>query len=42
MNSNSMMRRAPLLAALAATAWAVSPALQAQGYPAKPVRVIVA
>lgn len=42
MNSNSMMCRAPLLAALAATAWAVSPALQAQNYPAKPVRVIVA
>ncbi len=42
MNSNSMICRAPLLAALAVTAWAVSPALQAQNYPAKPVRVIVA
>jgi tripartite-type tricarboxylate transporter receptor subunit TctC len=42
MNSNSMMCRAPLLAALAATAWAISPALQAQNYPSKPVRVIVA
>jgi|LNFM01.1.fsa_nt_gb tripartite-type tricarboxylate transporter receptor subunit TctC len=42
MNNNSMMRRAPLLAVLAATVCAASPALQAQGYPAKPVRVIVA
>ena len=42
MNSNSMICRAPLLAALAVTACAVSPALQAQNYPAKPVRVIVA
>jgi tripartite-type tricarboxylate transporter receptor subunit TctC len=42
MNRNNMMRRAPLLAVLAASAWSVSPVLQAQNFPAKPVRVIVA
>lgn len=40
--NKKMMRRAPLLAALAVTAWSVSPALLAQNYPAKPVRVVVA
>ncbi|MBX3650927.1 MAG: tripartite tricarboxylate transporter substrate binding protein [Burkholderiales bacterium] len=35
-------RRAPLLAALAVAAWTIAPAVQAQNYPAKPVRVIVA
>jgi len=42
MNSNSVIRRAPLLAVVAVTIWAVSPALQAQNYPSKSVRVIVA
>jgi len=42
MNSNSVIRRAPLLAVVAVTTWAISPALQAQNYPSKPVRVIVA
>ncbi len=32
----------PLLAALAAAAWMIAPALQAQNYPVKPVRVIIA
>ncbi|MDP1672048.1 MAG: tripartite tricarboxylate transporter substrate binding protein [Burkholderiales bacterium] len=42
MNSNCVIRRAPLLAVVAVTTWAISPALQAQNYPSKPVRVIVA
>jgi tripartite-type tricarboxylate transporter receptor subunit TctC len=41
-DNKEISRRAALLAALAAAAWTIAPAVQAQSYPAKPVRVIIA